>query len=178
MFWARRRFTAAVTPDQYVHFVDLLSPYQTESNSDIEGCTITRIRGHFWPFNLVGTTGEPEIHTLSVGIKVDDEGQFSLRSQTELAQLYLPSGPGIGTGPGASTPAHQDWMYVRNENFVVETEPNMAQLRQAYTTELDLKSQRRMDELTQSLFFIVGTANPPATSFNFYADMHVLVKRP
>lgn len=170
MFWARAHNLATLSESNYAQTLNLMSPYQESAASDVEGVTVTRIRGHYTWF----ASGQAVSQTfnLGLGIIVQDQsvaGQLDTESEQQ------------ATAPWDQYGQFRDWMYVRNNLGVTPTSEIGATSPEELSTnrvELDLKSQRRFDEVNESLYLYVGLNDYPGENVYFWYDLHVLLKRP
>jgi hypothetical protein len=161
-----------VTQSNRAQPIDLLYGFQQAYGADLFGFTVTRIVGHVTHWGAGGPSTQLA-YTYSAGIRVDDQNQWT-PSDTDARQLAL-------------TPYHDpysDWMWTRNSVGAAPTGSASAAAindQQAHNrVELDLRSQRRLDELGQSLFYIHGILEelPTAESMVVFTDINVLCKRP
>lgn len=156
---------------------NLLGQYEAIAGADVEGTTITRIRGRVRIEPFTAFTG-PVLY--SAGIKVDDTQAPGVLDADEVPDLLPTSRPGW------------DWMWVRNQHMAgllaQGGETDTAQDRasndfMAKTFELDIKAQRRFDEVQQSLYLIHGFSETDPNvqlpdSATIQWDLHILLKRP
>lgn len=170
LMWARYSNSFGITADNQAFTPDLLFSYQQLVGADVEGTTITRIRG------TVGVraeaAGTANLARIPFGIRVADSASMALLNEDLEQAGVLPD-----AAPGS------DWMYARN--FVVPTvqasSSNTEKLLAVRTFELDIKAQRRFDEVQQSLYAFVGGSSGDfggVTEGQIRLDMHVLLKRP
>lgn len=169
MFWARAHNLATLSETNTAQVINLLSPYQASANTDVEGVTVTRIRGHYTWWS--GAQATNTSFNLGTGIIVQD--------QSVAAQLDTDPEQNA-TSPWDADGQYRDWMYVRNNLGITEpaTGENQSAAVAANRVELDLKSQRRFDEVNQSLYAYVGLNEFPGENVFFWYDLHVLLKRP
>lgn len=165
LFWARRNGLISFPEGNLGSQQDLLSTFQAAYDADLFGFTVTRVVGHYtwWvsEAQAVSTT-----FNLSVGIRIDEQVDTTGITD-ERQQNRLPA-----NDPFA------DWMYVRN-NLGVAGGTTSENAPYRNTVELDLRSQRRLDELGQSLFLFAGHAGSYAGSdTHFWYDLNILCKRP
>lgn len=172
LFWARTHGLQDLTTADSASTGDLLNDFQTQYGADLFGFTVTRIRGHI----SVQVAGQPDVsspYNLSYGIRVDDESEITGGTDAN-QQDRLPA-----NDPFA------DWMYIRNLWAIApgstSVEPSPTTQLFQNRVEIDIRSQRRLDELGQSLFQYVGVDGGVPDGFeavNFYWDLHILCKRP
>lgn len=166
MFWATTNtlFSAGPTtaPVPSAPF-DLLEQFSDEYGADLFGFTVTRIRG-FIRF-AYDTTSVVERHDASFGIRVGDEVSMN-NATTEQNRIDL-----IPTFD-----KHADWMWVYEDSHYTNTTGiPWAQ----YPVEVDIKAQRRIDELGQSLFLLGGFGGADFEALvNVSIALRVLCKRP
>lgn len=173
LFWAHSTFASATVGDaNLVRIGDLLADYQggsdEPSRDDVEGITVTRIRGAmYW---VPPATVAQEYHWLNVGIAVGNTSDMDeLTDEQQVTRLADP---------------YRDWMYYRRHATVTgAVDPGVNAQPDPWPThfEIDLKSQRRFDEKSQSLFLFygfpgggLGTGN----DYRIYTDLRILCKRP
>lgn len=166
MFWVRftNSFTASSGNDAEI--VNLLSDFQTEYGADLFGFTVTRIVGNFKTRASGGTV--PDTVRVSSGIRVEDQQAIANTNtdteQGELSPFFDP---------------YTDWMWARNEYHVNSAASEAAVVLNTSRVDIDLRSQRRLDELGQSLYlfnqFDRGTT---VTSISYQYNLNMLMKRP
>lgn len=166
MFWARRAELSTLNADGYAFSHDLLQDFQDAYSADLFGFTVTRVVGHFtwWASaQTVATT-----FNLSMGLRVDDSNQVQ----------SVPADQRVGTLPIRDP--FVDWMWVRNNGGATVGETDAPALQMANNrVELDLRSQRRLDELGQSLYLFHGLNTPiEGEDIFLWYDLHILCKRP
>lgn len=179
LMWARdcgSSLFGDASPDARVR--NLLQPYETLVGGDVEGTTITRIRGRIRVQPFTAFTG-PVLFT--AGIKVDDTETQGVIDPDEVVSMTPAARPGF------------DWMWVHNRHMdgilAQGGETDDVQDRAAVdfmskTFDLDIKAQRRFDEVQQSLYAYWGfndtldtnTTMPDSAIVQW--DLHVLLKRP
>lgn len=169
LFWAQTNTvfnagpTAAPVP---MAPLDLLTGFQEDYGADLFGFTITRIRGliRF----AYDNTDVVERHDASFGIRVADERAVLNSDGSEVDQINLsPSGD-----------PHADWMWIYNDTHYTATAATSSTYPQ-YLREIDIKAQRRLDELGRSLFMFGAFAVADFQSFvNMTISLRVLCKRP
>ena len=166
MFWARRAGLVTLTEDNVASQQSLLADFQAEYDADLFGFTVTRIVGHYTHW----TSGSELVSTsynLSVGIRVDESVDTeNVTDERQSARLPI-------------NDPHVDWMYARNNLGITHgTDSAEIDIAQGNRVELDLRSQRRLDELGQSLYLVGGLNSYPGDDVYVWYDMHVLCKRP
>lgn len=173
--WARRSIAATWGSSNTASGpFDLLGDYQSVLGADAAGTTITRIRGQL-SFGFLGAENagyQPEQAVW--GIRVGSEpvsGSLTDQQQHDLLTQH-----------------YADWM-IYEQPFVwpfsygsldptFTVSPNLVQF-----YDVDIKSQRRLSELQQSLYFYGGVAKGPdefptdATMW-CYGYLNILLKRP
>ena len=164
LFWARRRVNLVYTDTERAYPTDLLSEFQAAYDADLFGFTVTRVLG-----TVCLWTEESDVETSrwwSGGIRVADSAGVN-EADTDPEQLNL-------------TPAnnpHADWMYATN--VPIWFSPSATGLaRYPYYFQIDNRSQRRLDELGQSLYLFSGVHASPPNNVQAGIDVHVLCKRP
>lgn len=167
LFWARRTALSAFTAADRAASYNLLADFETAYGADLFGFTVTRIIGHY-TYWTTSNTGVATTYNVSTGIRVDDESEID--GSTEAEQI-------------ARLPVNDpftDWMFARNNIGVTTTTGDPAQGFQLALNrvDLDLRSQRRLDELGQSLYWFVGLNASPGSDVNVWWDFHILCKRP
>lgn len=165
LFWARRAGLITFSPANYAGIYDLLGDFQEEYGADLFGFTVTRILGNytFWAAPESTTT----TFNLSTGIRVDDESEISGSTAGWRASKVPIQDP------------HVDWMWARNNlGFHPSESEEAASIAPLNRVNLDLRSQRRLDELGQSLYLFAGLNAEPVDSVYAWYDFHVLCKRP
>lgn len=172
LFWARTCQTFSITPNNRAQPIDLLYAFQQAYGADLFGFTVTRIVGHVTHWSMGGSSSNAA-YTYSSGIRVDDQNQWT-STDTDARQLALVP----------YNDPYSDWMWVRNSEGYATTGTASAdavwQQQKSNRVELDLRAQRRLDELGQTLFWIHGVPEdlPTATSLFAFTDVNVLCKRP
>lgn len=165
LFWARRSGLATFTSTNYAGIYDLLGPFQEEYGADLFGFTVTRILGTVQHWAAPETTSTT--YNLSTGIRVDDQSEIEGSAASDRLQRLPVNDP------------HTDWMWARN-NLGFHAGETMEPATLAYYNRftLDLRSQRRLDELGQSLYWFAGINAAPVDDISMWYDFHVLCKRP
>lgn len=168
MFWARRYVSETVTGTTNVSFIsDLLSEFESAYGADLFGFTVTRIRGNFAFYSQSADTS-PGTYTYSSGIRIGTDSQIGDTDAEQAASDPF-------TDPFA------DWMWVRNFTAPYPSTTALAAGNPGYVHfDVDIKSQRRLDELGQGLYLYHGrqSASDTAATIQMNADLHILLKRP
>jgi hypothetical protein len=107
----------------------LLTAFQTALGADVLGCTVMRIRGHVSVLNQVGSHHDVD---LTWGIAVAPTGTPAVQLDPELVP-------------------HYDWM--QWENLQMTAENGLATDFAYIKSTVDVRSRRRMQELSQDLIF-------------------------
>lgn len=166
MFWAQQNVMQTTTGSQPIgnQPLNLLGEFEDEYGADLFGFTVTRIRGHLtFAFDQ---TDVVERHDPSYGIRVSSEAQTAT-TNTNLERL--------GTAPVEDP--HADWMWVYNDTLY--TNLNTGWMYAQYKVDVDIKAQRRLDELGQSLYLFSAWGGSDFTSFvNVFISLRILCKRP
>lgn len=165
LFWARRSNLSTFSASNYAGIYDLLGPFQTAYDADLFGFTVTRIIGHYqyWAAPQATTT----TFNVSTGIRIDDQSEIEGSDASwRLGKLPV-------------NDPHVDWMWSRNNlGFHPSESEEPASVSPLTRVELDLRSQRRLDELGQSLYMFMGINDAPVDDIFVWWDFHVLCKRP
>lgn len=170
LFWARRTELNQFQAADLAQSNNLLEDFEGAYGADLFGFTITRIVG-FYTWWAPNTTATSTTFTVSAGIRVDDESEIAGSTDTEqVARLPI-------------NDQFVDWMYARNnlgatQSTSAPTGPDVPFQISRNMVELDLRSQRRLDELGQSLFFFHGLNASPGDDVFFWYDLNILCKRP
>ena len=142
----------------------MLSEFQAAYDADLFRFTITRVIG-----TVVVWTEESDVETsrwFSLGFRVADSATVA-EADTDTEQLNLTP----------NNNPHADWMYARNQPIWFS--PSATGLsRQPLQFEIDNRSQRRLDELGQSLYAFSGVHQSPPNNVQAAMDLHVLCKSP
>ena len=155
MVWARDFAQVGNTAGTVI---DLLAGFQNELGiiRNLPGLTITRI---------VGT------HDLRV-VTADDA--FT-RWEWGLVVAEETNQPGVVNNP--LTDPDMDWMFVRQEAVVqVQDAGTPVVKRRAAHYDIDLKSQRKLDEIGSTLFYVGD--NPDGDNFDVIFQFNILLKLP
>lgn len=172
--WARSSSLVDFELNNEAGPADLMSGFQNILGADAAGVTITRIRGEFtWAYlpNTDATANGIWRTPIKVqaGIRVDENQVANLTDTQQinkLDQLYA------------------DWMFYEQSwvyPSVAWTEENQSIVSENLILRqpIDIKSQRRFDELQQSLFLFAGS---PAIlgddHVRFTWDLQILLKMP
>lgn len=167
MFWADSTslFTAGpTTAPTPLEPVDLLEQFGAEYGADLFGFTVTRIRGRItWAYDQ---TTVVERHDASFGIRVADEGAINnLTTEDDRVQI------------SPTFDKHADWMWVHQDTHY--TNLSAGWMYAQYSVDVDIKAQRRIDELGQSLYLLGSFGGADFESFvNMFFSLRVLCKRP
>lgn len=170
LFWARTRVNHSITGTTDLVFIDdLLATFQAAYDADLFGFTITRIRGNLATRTVSATTTAGTAQ-MTAGIRVDDQNAVTV-IDTDAEQItQMPTGD-----------PHADWMWTRN--WAVEypsTTALAAGAQSLWSFDFDIKAQRRLDELGQSLYLFSGresaTENTAVSLMSW--DFSILCKRP
>lgn len=173
LMWARYTNTFGLTTSNSAFTPDLLFSYQQLVGADVEGTTITRIRGQV-AISLEASSGGAAVNfnKVNFGIRVADSASMEQLETDAEQHAVLPD-----QAPGS------DWMYARS--FLVPTTSASATYTErvlaAREFELDIKSQRRFDEVQQSLYLFTGISPGDfgaPTGGQIRLDIHTLLKRP
>lgn len=179
MFWARETGFASFNANNLAGVSNLLQRFEGEYGADLFGFTVTRIRGHMSHF-MDSTLTEPVQTTewITRGIMVESESDIATMDDQAVFQNTPYTSP------------HDDWMWARNQVGVTPPsqvgtglearQQTFAQQLAENRFEFDLKSQRRLDELGQSLYLFAGFGETPSDGSEcfFEWDLHILCKRP
>lgn len=172
--WARRTINATWGSNQTASDpFDLLGDYQSVLGADAAGTTITRIRGQLSFAYLAAENAGYQPEQAAWGIRVSTPPPEDLTDDQQhqlLDQHYA------------------DWM-IYEQPFVwpfsygsldptFTVSPNLVQF-----YDVDIKSQRRLSELQQSLYFYGGTVKdssefPADATFWCYGYLNILLKKP
>ena len=157
--WARHFFAGTMTGDALAS--DLLSQFETDYGAQLIGCTITRIRGYMYAI-----ASDAETDTLNA---------FRAGIRVSTGNLDISSGV-----PDQSpwTDENADWMAW--EPFATVNTPSTATADDPLSARLiDVKAQRRLDELGERLLLIHGGApGAPTITWAYGWDLSIGVKLP
>ncbi len=167
LFWARRQSLLQFTETNQATPQNLLGPFQEAYGADLFGFTVTRIVGHYTWWTADDQT-TATTYNFSVGIRTDEQEQAAGDTDTRQQQQIPANSP------------HDDWMYVRNNLGIASGTGAPEEVEQSALNriELDLKSQRRLDELGQSLYIYAGLNDYPGVDVWAWYDLNILCKRP
>lgn len=171
LFWARTSHLFHVTTTNRAQPVDLLYNFQQRYDADLIGFTVTRIVGHLTHW---AQSGSQNAYTYSAGIRVDENSEWQEPPEVPDA-MQLQRIP--------YNDPYSDWMWVRNSEGYLQGEATPGSvLTQMHhnRTEIDLRSQRRLSELSTTLYLMHGVPEEAGESDSIYAycDLHVLCKQP
>lgn len=169
MFWAAttqvQTISAGTTAPVAIDPVNLLEQFEADYGADLFGFTITRIRGLIRV--AYDQTEVVERHDVSFGIRVSTDNAIQVGESNAERVLLSPSGD-----------PHADWMWVHNDTHYTSLNANGETYAQ-YPIEIDIKAQRRLDELGQGLYLLGATAVADFSTFaNYTIGLRVLCKRP
>lgn len=148
----------------------VLADYQSDvvAAMDVDGVTITRIRGTvYW---VPAATITQEYTGLALGFRTEESQDVG--SLTDEQQIARANNPNL------------DWMYYRRHQTAsaAAIAENGAYAAQGWPNhiELDIKSQRRLESINQSLYFWYGLTDTIGTgnSLRLFWDFRVLFKKP
>lgn len=167
MFWANANelfsagpSAAPVSSEPY----DLLANFREDYGADLFGFTVTRIRG-LLRFAYDQTT-VVERHDASFGIRVANDNLPDVVNDEAERLLIAPTGD-----------PHADWMWLYNDSHYTNVAATGSYAQ--YEVPIDIKAQRRLDELGQSLFFLGAFGGADFEAFvNVTVALRVLCKRP
>lgn len=167
LIWARRQdlFNPLTNMPAIGEAVDLLSFFRSEGGSSL-GATVTRVRLDLTLEWIGGDTGFQGGDQLALGVLVD---------QLQLAQAEVPR-PGVEL--------HADWMYWRRFGppMVPSALPvaTAAGLATSFlgTMEIDVQSQRKVEELGQTLWLVADPTYTGTTQVRLNANSSVLLRLP
>ena len=164
LFWARRRVSLTYTDAERAYPPTCSQSSRQPTMPTSSEFTITRVIG-----TVVVWTEESDVETsrwFSLGFRVADSATVA-EADTDTEQLNLTP----------NNNPHADWMYARNQPIWFS--PSATGLsRQPLQFEIDNRSQRRLDELGQSLYAFSGVHQSPPNNVQAAMDLHVLCKRP
>jgi hypothetical protein len=165
LFWARSTDVAQYSEGSPARWSNLLGQFNADYGADLFGFTVTRIVGHYSWF-AADSQDVSTAYRLPVGIRVDEQSE-SIAGNARLDKLPI-------NDPNA------DWMYVRNNYGITDSVQTHSSTREnaENRVELDLRSQRRLDELGQSLYLYHGMVPFTDVTVTFHWDLNILCKRP
>lgn len=151
-------------PRSTTNFTNMLTSFEQVLGADAAGTTVTRIRGHLvtWFAAAEGTTLRDMVN-VPLGIRVATDppaGQTNEQLVEILSQEYA------------------DWMYY--DTLFVPPLPAASTFTNSFAVrqDIDIKSQRRFDELQQSLYFITGAPGGAAGTLEMKLYLNILLKMP
>ena len=170
LFWARRAGLVTLTEANLASQQSLLATFQEAYDADLFGFTVTRIIGHYTHWTS-DATDVSTTYNLSVGIRVDETSDTQGIDDTQQSDRLPINDP------------HVDWMYARNNLGITygtsaSATTDQTAIQANNRVELDLRAQRRLDELGQSLYLVGGLNSYPGEDVYVWYDFHVLCKRP
>lgn len=169
--WARAGGQATFNSTNAAGVSDLLTNFQEVLGADAAGVTITRIRGHV-DFVYTGAelaaAGNQAPARMSFGIRVATDMPDDI-TDTQVVQL--------------ANQRYADWMYYEPAYHVFPSAETDAMVTPEHVTKLavDIKAQRRFDELQQSLFTFISWQNVSGTAgvdVAAYWSFNILLKMP
>lgn len=170
LFWVRKRsFKFPGDGAGNAFRTNLLDQFEEEYGAQLFGFTVTRIRGHLsvWPQSTEDfPVGTPV--TYSAGIRVVDDAAIE---QADTDETHVPLLP--------MQDHHADWMWLTRETIM--TPPDFVGAGQPFGVmrhEIDVKAQRRIDELGQGLYALSGNSGIDEAPLSYDLDLSILMKRP
>lgn len=157
LVWARTNVT--LQPLGGLHAgVDLLDTFRSQGGSSL-GATVTRVRGAF----SYTPGGVALVNSALMGLYVDSVGlaptdvadPFTVTGEDWMAWNYIPVVP-LGATLGTNTP---------------DVDP-------VNSWELDVRSQRKVEELQQTLYFVLHNFGGAADQFSITGSVSVLLRLP
>lgn len=171
LFWATYNVATTLGSNNRAAIGDMLSDFNADYGADLVGFTVTRIRGTI-SWGPAGQAAAPW-GWYSVGIRKGNEKGMSI-ADTDEEQIALQP----------SQDPHGDWMYQRMTSAWVPStqtgeghDVQLAVQLGAWVNEIDIKAQRRLDELGDSLFYFVEQGPEQGTT-NIHGRFRLLLKRP
>lgn len=171
LFWARETNWSRFDPPaetQVFGFtpLNLLGRFESDYGADLFGFTITRIRGHV------------KIQYDATTTQIRNEFSWGIRKSSQRAMDELDS-PADRAGITPLSDPHADWMLAQADMGQLSDTSEWKE----YRWDVDLKAQRRMDELGEGLYFIngfTGFSSPVDITGirDVTIDLHILCKRP
>ena len=141
----------------------MLQDYEQVLGADAAGTTITRIRGRIaWAYFPETSLQEPLI--ASWGIRVDESQVTNLTDTQQVERLQQHYADWL------MYEQRYVWPSVEGEGLV---SPNLI-----HEDVVDIRSQRRLDELQQSLYFVAGVPGIAAGEIKVRANFNILLKKP
>jgi len=152
--WARHTLVGATIASGVPVKVNLLAQFEAAYGANLLGATITRIRGYIVAGNNISPTATGQ---LTVGVRIGADSEVSADNNDPVTQPYL------------------DWMLW--EPFVYQSLPADRQTSDsvALSREIDVKSQRKLEELNQELAVWIAAAG---TSFAYSWNLSIGIKLP
>lgn len=136
---------------------DLLAQFRTDGGSSL-GCTVTRV---LLDLQLVWTNDITTTDQMAVGLLVD---------QIQANQLEVPR-PGVEP--------HADWMYWRRTGVApVDLAITPSSTAAQVGLSIDVKSQRKMEELGQTLWLVIDPTFGGTTTLSVTVNSSVLLRLP
>lgn len=167
MFWVRTNNQFAASAANSAGIVDVLAGFNTAYGADLFGFTITRIVGNMTMTSSDTAPAPP--YMWSVGLRVED-GSTIAAVNTDAEQRTL----------APDEDPYSDWMYATNRHGFSTSEGNVGLSSGPNRWEIDIRSQRRLDELGQSLYLFTGAdlGGGLVETTQLSYDLNVLCKRP
>ena len=152
--WARHSLTGATIASGVPVKVNLLDQFETAYGANLLGATITRIRGVIVAGNNISPTATGQ---LLLAARIGASSEVSADANDGVTQPYL------------------DWMLW--EPLVYQALPADPQTSDsvALSRIIDVKSQRRLEELNQELQMWIAASS---TSFAYSWNLSILLKLP
>lgn len=153
-----------------VRWRDAFGDWEGQAGADVQGVTITRILGDVaW---TVPNTVAQEYHWLTMG--------FEVANASDNYELTMPQRVHRLSDP------YRDWMYYRRlPTYTAAADIPVAGRVEGWPShkfDLEIKSKRRFDELSQSLFFWYGfpgaTQIGEGNEYSMYAHFRILYMKP
>lgn len=151
-----RTFGNLVVSESGALGVDLLAAFRDQPGATHLGATITRIRGHILP---VGAVDGPDLIGGTIGFRIDSWNEDP--TDTTNAPTQQPDEDWMGWMPfvnSASAPVQASWNYQANQWAV------------------DIKAQRKLEELNQTLWMFVE--RPAGNTVTYHYNLSVGLKLP
>lgn len=169
LFWVRfSDFTYPGDGGGAVRASNLLESFEEEYGAQLFGFTVTRIRGSLQVWDRGNPAGgtEPLLHWASAGIRVCDDAAIEQADEDGEQASLIPQ-----------VDKHADWMWVTNKMVATEESTQYAPTPRL-DMDIDVKAQRRIDELGQGLYLIYGNGDITTSYMAWTWDLSVLMKRP
>lgn len=170
LFWVRKRSYKYPGDGAGNAFrTNLLDQFEEEYGAQLFGFTVTRIRGHLsvWVNSSEDFPAGTPV-TYSAGIRVVDDASIE---EDDTDAEHVPLLP--------MQDHHADWMWLTRETCF--TPPDLISSNQpvlAHRHEIDVKAQRRIDELGQGLYALSGNSGIDEAPLSYDLDLSILMKRP